>query len=397
MGTPDPGTAAVERTPLLDVLAGAIAARGPMPVSEFMTHALYHPRHGYYMSGGEHGAGPFGAQGDFVTAPEVSQMFGELIGLCLADFWLRAGRPSAVDLIELGPGRGTLMADLLRAAAGVPGFADALQVRLVEISPALQAIQRERLAGHEVTWHTELSAVPRRGPVFVVANEFFDALPVRQFVRRPDGAWSERLVTWDAEQAALAFTRDPAASPSAALIDPALRAAALDEVPAGSILELCPMAAASARQIAEWIAEQPMSAAVLIDYGYVGAPGAWCTGDTLQAVRRHRAVSPLAAPGWADLTAHVDFSALAQTCRAAGAAVQGPVAQGAFLAALGLGARAERLKAGAAVGQAADLGASIDHAVARLIGDEQMGRLFKVLGVHHRDAPLLGGFEAVAA
>ncbi|MDJ0894014.1 MAG: SAM-dependent methyltransferase [Alphaproteobacteria bacterium] len=360
-----------------------------MPVSEFMAHALYHPRHGYYMSGGEHEAGPIGAQGDFVTAPEISQMFGELIGLCLADFWLRAGRPSAIDLIELGPGRGTLMADLLRAAAGVPGFGDALQVHLVEISPALQAVQRQCLEGHAVTWHSELTAAPRRGPLLVVANEFFDALPMRQFMRRPDGGWSERLVGWDAEQGALAFTQDPAVSPSAALIDPALRGAPLDEVPAGTIVEQSPMAVSAARDIAERIAEQPMSAALLIDYGYAGRPESWSTGDTLQALRRHRPVSPLAAPGWVDLTAHVDFSSLSQTCRAAGAAVQGPVPQGAFLGALGIAARAERLKANATADQAM----SIERAMARLIDAEQMGTLFKVLGAHHRDAPALGGFE----
>ncbi len=258
-------------TPLGERIVRRIASQGPITLADYMAQVLTDPEHGYYMAGD-----PFGRAGDFITAPEVSQMFGELIGLCLADFWLRAGRPSAVDLVELGPGRGTLMADLLRAAAGVPGFGDALRVHLVEISPTLQALQRDRLDGHAVTWHTELTAVPRRGPLFVVANEFFDALPVRQFVRRSDGGWSERLVGWDDETGALTFTSDPAASPSAALIDPALRGAALDEVPAGTIVELCPMAVSTARNIAERIAEERMSAALLIDYGYTGAGPAGC-------------------------------------------------------------------------------------------------------------------------
>lgn len=329
--------------------ARLIAAEGPQPVARFMAEAVAH----YYAN-----RDPFGTAGDFVTAPEVSQMFGELIGLWAADLWDRAGRPAPLRLVELGPGRGTLMRDAWRAVAkALPGFADAASVHLVETSPALTAQQRETLEGLPAAWHTDLDGVPP-GFAIIVANEFFDALPIRQFVRGGQG-WHERLVGLDAG-GVLAF----ALSPPVPGID-------LPEAPEGSMLEASPARSAYAARIAGRLAEQG-GAALLIDYGHAASG----IGDTLQALKAHRFVDVLRDAGEADLTAHVDFAALARAARAAGARVAGPAGQGEFLLGLGLAARAERLKASRPAEAA-----GIDAAVARLTGTEAMGSLFLVMAL----------------
>jgi len=351
-------------TPLAGLLRRRIALEGPIAVAEFMALALGHPTHGYYAT-----RDPLGAAGDFTTAPEVSQIFGELIGLWLADRWQAAGRPAVADLVELGPGRGTLMADALRAARVLPGFREAVAVRLVETSPALRRAQAAALSDAAPAWLSSLAELPETDPprpLFLVANEFIDALPVRQFVRTAAG-WRERVVALDPAAERFVFGLGPADPAGVALIDPAVRAAA----PEGAVAETRPAALGTMAALARRIAAGG-GAALVVDYGHA-VPAA---GDTLQAVRRHAYADPLDAPGEADLTAHVDFAALAAAAREAGAAVAGPVEQGAFLGALGLHARAEALSR-ARPYRAADVAA----AAARLAAPDAMGRLFKVLAV----------------
>jgi len=352
-------------TPLGQLLARRIAATGPIGVADYMAECLLHPTLGYYAT-----RDPLGAGGDFITAPEISQMFGECLGLCLVQAWLDQGSPAPAVLAELGPGRGTLMADMLRAAAVVPAFGASVSVHLVEASPVLRARQAETLRGRDPVWHDSLASLPE-APLFLIANEFFDALPIRQFQRDPAG-WRERQVALDAG-GRLGFALS--APGPLALLDHRLA----DTVP-GEIVEVCPSAAPIAAEIGRRIAAHG-GAALIVDYG-----GWRSRGDTLQAVKGHAWDDPLAHPGEADLTAHVDFEALALS--AAPAAVAGPVPQGDLLRRLGIDARAERLAAGLA-------GAALDrHRAAhrRLTHPAEMGRVFQSLAIHPADAPAPPGF-----
>jgi NADH dehydrogenase [ubiquinone] 1 alpha subcomplex assembly factor 7 len=360
-------------TALGDRLAARIARFGPITVADYMAEALTDPQAGYYMSGD-----PFGARGDFVTAPEVSQMFGELIGLWCADTWARMGRPDPVLLVELGPGRGTLMADVLRALRVAPDCRAALRPQLVEISPALGARQRETLAatGVEARWHARLDRVPE-GALLVIANEFFDALPIRQFERRPEG-WCERLVGLGPDGASLAFALGPPGPQAQALIPAELHGAA-----PGAVVEVSAPGIAIAGEIGRRLVAHG-GAALIVDYGHA-VPR---TGATLQAVRRHAAQAVLAEPGNADLTAHVDFAALARAATKAGARAHGPLDQGALLEALGIGARAEALRVSAAPARAA----AVDAARHRLTDGAEMGTLFKALAMSHPDLGAPAGF-----
>ncbi len=334
--------------PLAELLRARIRDHGPISVAEYMALALGHPEHGYYRK-----KDPLGRGGDFITAPEVSQMFGELIALWCLVVWRAMGCPDPVLLVELGPGRGTLMADLLRGAAMDPGFRKALSIHLVETSPALRARQAATLRGADPTWHDDVAAVPS-GPLLVVANEFFDALPVRQFVRRGD-AWRERMVACDG--AAFAFHDGPVV---------AIAAPPADD---GSLFERNDAQAVIARHLGARLAADP-GAALIIDYGHaLTAPG-----ETLQAVARHARTEVLAEPGEADLTAHVDFQALAEAARPARA--WGPVTQGAFLRSLGIELRADALMR-ANPSRAAEVAAGLR----RLTDDAAMGSLFKVLAL----------------
>lgn len=346
-------------TPLAEHLIRRIRATGPLTVAEFMAECLLHPEHGYYTT-----RDPFGAGGDFTTAPEISQMFGELLGLCLAQAWLDQGAPAPFTLAELGPGRGTLMADLLRATRAVPGFHAAARVTLVEASPRLRARQREALGSHPATWLDQADALPE-APLFLIANEFFDALPIRQFLRHPQG-WQERVV--GLAQGRLTFGLTPPA-PLAALEH------RLADTAPGALVELCPAAGPIAAALGQRIAAQG-GAALVIDYGD------WRSrGDTLQALRNHRFADPLDAPGEADLTAHVDFEALARAAAPADTAPLTP--QGVLLERLGIAARAERLAAGlAGPARATHLAAH-----RRLTHPEEMGTLFKALAIHPKGRP----------
>lgn len=353
-------------TALAALLAARIAATGPMTLAEYMADCLLHPQHGYYAT-----RDPFGRGGDFTTAPEISQMFGELVGLCLAQAWLDQGAPTPFTLAELGPGRGTLMADALRATRGVPGFHAAAQVVLVEASPTLRQVQRATLKNHPVTWADGVEALPD-APLFLIANEFFDALPIRQFTRQGQG-WAETVVGLAGDRLTLGKT---APTPLAALSH------RLADTAEGDVVELCPAAAPIMGQIGTRIAARG-GAALIIDYGD------WRSqGDTFQALQDHRFVDPLAAPGDADLTAHVDFEALAQASAPARASRM--IAQGAWLERLGIGARAERLARGLT-------GAALQSHLAahrRLTGATEMGSLFKALALYPSSFPPPPGFDA---
>lgn len=340
---------------LKDHLLARIALEGPMRLDDYMQSCLLHPDWGYYTT-----RAPFGAEGDFITAPEISQMFGELIGLSLAQSWLDQGAPAPFTLAELGPGRGTLMADILRACAQVPGFLAAAKITLVEASPALRDVQRETLQGHDVTWLDSAADLPD-APLFLIANEFFDALPIRQFIRLGAG-WAERRV--GAAEGALTFGLRPV-TPQPALTH------RLEDTKDGDLVELCAPAAEIMQQIGSRIAAHG-GAALIVDYGDWRA-----LGDTLQAVANHAPVDPLASPGHADLTAHVDFEALALACPCPHSRV---VTQGVFLERLGITPRAQKL-AELLTGDA--LGSHI-AAHRRLTHPAEMGNLFKVMGLYQK-------------
>lgn len=350
-----------------------IAIDGPMPVSRFMSLCLGHPRHGYYMN-----RDPFGAEGDFVTAPEVSQMFGEMIGLWLAELWRMMGAPGRLHLVELGPGRGTLMADVLRTAKIVPEFRSALEVHLVETSPELTAMQRDLLQVAELPmhWHTDTSTLPN-APLAVIANEFLDALPVEQFIKLSDG-WHEWRVGVDNDK--LVFGASPTVLST---LIKHLPTSVVAET-TGAIFErrdLSPI-----QDVTRKIAERG-GAALFIDYGHVKSSA----GNTLQAIGKHKFTNPLENPGEADLTAHVDFEALAAFGKKWNARIQGPVTQHLFLLRLGIELRARRLKQG----KTAEVREQLDAALKRLIEpDPGMGELFKVMAFAHPSLPLLPGFDS---
>ena len=356
-------------TRLAEDIRQQIATTGPMTLAEYMTICLSHPIKGYYIT-----RDPLGAAGDFTTAPEISQMFGELIGLALAQAWLDRGGDAPFHLVELGPGRGTLMADVLRATARVPGFHAALNLHLVETSPALRQRQSKTI-DHALTHHDHLADVPDDAPLYLIANEFFDALPIRQF-ERTGPAWRERLIGLD-DKRALSFGLSDPLSPE--FLDHRI-ADTLD----GDIVEVSPAAQDIARQTARRI-QRHGGLALIIDYG-----GWRSLGDTFQALQSHKSVSPLAAPGEADLTAHVDFEAIARSATDAGAQVSGMTPQGDFLHRLGIAERTEALAKNLSGGRLE----SHMAAYRRLTSGDEMGTLFKVLAITRTGSPALPGFTA---
>ena len=347
-----------------------IRAHGPLTIAAFMAMALHDPQAGYYAR-----RQPLGASGDFVTAPEISQIFGELIGLWCADLWQRVGSPDPVIVVELGPGRGVLMADFLRAASGVAGFRDAMRLHLVEASRVLRAEQQRRLAGSDAVWLDDIGGLPD-GPLLLVANEFLDALPIRQLVRGR-AHWAERLVALDTG-GRLCFAEGPESPALTLLVAPEQRDAA-----PGTIIELCPAATALIAGLADRLCRQP-GAALFVDYGYTEPPGR----STLSAIGAHRAAAILDAPGAADLSAHVDFAAVTAAAHAGGAAVYGPASQGRFLKALGAELRLEALSRRAAPDQRA----ALETGLRRLIDPGEMGTLFKALAIASPGLPGPAGF-----
>ncbi len=359
---------------LEDEIKALIRTRGPIPVSAFMDMALSHPKFGYYAT-----RDPLGAEGDFITAPEVSQMFGELIGLWVVQVWIDMDAPDQIHLVELGPGRGTLMADAQRAIKqAAPKLWQNLGTHLVETSPTLTACQQQNLEGktaHPVTWHTDSSGLPKEPAIFI-ANEFFDALPIQQFIRADDG-WRQREVSLIDDE--LTFTHaNERTTDTPPMVIPN------QEPEGGSVLEHCPSAITMMETIADHIADHT-GAALIIDYGHQGG-----FGDTLQAVRNHKFHPVLNDPGEADLTAHVNFSALAQAVGSAGAKTTSIQTQGIFLKALGIEARANSLCAQANDAQKK----AVEQALNRLVHPQEMGHLFKVLACYGTDQPVPPGFDA---
>jgi NADH dehydrogenase [ubiquinone] 1 alpha subcomplex assembly factor 7 len=358
-------------SPLAEILRRYIARTGSITVAEYMGLALGHPQYGYYMH-----RDPIGEAGDFITAPEISQMFGELIGLWCVAVWEQMARPDPVLLAELGPGRGTLLADALRAACAQPAFAAAVRVHLVETSPFLKKRQQMTLAathpGREAQWHDRLEDVPATAPLLLVANEFFDALPIRQYVRTDDG-WRERKIGLRPDGSGFAFVLEKVADPS--LPEAAER---------GSVVEKCPEAIRIAHRTGDRVSRYG-GAALIIDYGYSYGT----SGETLQAVRRHAFHDVLDRPGDADLTAHVDFAALIAAGQSGGARAHGPVPQGTFLARLGIAARTQALLKRATRDQAD----TIATACRRLVHPAEMGLMFKVLALVNPGLPPPPGFE----
>lgn len=351
-------------------IAKQIRAQGAVTVADFMRLALSARELGYYSS-----RDPLGAAGDFTTAPEISQMFGEMIGLWCVDAWQRLGSPGKINLIELGPGRGTLMADALRAAKLAPDFMAAIELHLVEISGPLRESQAVNLRAHHPQWHDSIESLPF-GPMLVIANEFFDALPIHQFVMTESG-WRERGVTLDGDDRFVWALLPP--GPQLALLPAELRSA-----PVGSIAECSP----ASQRILSLLAQrclQVAGAALLIDYG----PAASGFGDTFQALKAHRYHDPLQDVGEADLTAHVDLPHLARLAQAAGCSSFGPVAQGDFLKALGIEMRASML----ARNQDDVTRQDIQAALHRLIDATQMGTLFKVVAISSPAITELAGFQ----
>ena len=347
-----------EERSLTEIFQRLIATTGPISLTHYMAEANAR----YYAK-----ADPFGAEGDFITAPEISQMFGELIGLWLSDMWIRAGREEPVHYVELGPGRGTLARDALRA---MKRYGLEPQVHFVETSTALKRLQLDAVPG--AIFHDDLSTVPMDGPILLVANEFLDALPLRQLIRTAEG-WREVMVAVDGER----FVCVPGARPMDAALPEGRRNA-----PEGTLVETSPAAAAVIYEAAGRLEKQG-GAALFIDYGHAEER----TGSTFQAVRRHRKVDPFANPGEADLTAHVDFAMLAQVAQSRGCRWLGTVAQGDWLRALGIESRAEALSEFAPQHREA-----LHSAMHRLIDANQMGELFKVMGLTAPNGPDGAGF-----
>src|SRR5216683_4365903 len=342
-----------------------------MPVWRYMELCLMHPEHGYYVS-----RDPLGREGDFTTAPEVSQMFGELLGLWAASVWKAIGSPPMLRLVELGPGRGTMMADALRALRVLPPLYQSLSIHLVEVNPVLREKQRVTLSGvRNIAWHDSIDEVPE-GPAIILANEYFDVLPIHQVVKRETG-WHERTVEIDGN-GTLVF--GAAAEPIPrfeVLLPPLVRAA-----PVGAVFEWRPDA--EIMKITTRVRDQD-GAALIVDYGHLRSDA----GDTFQAIAGHSFTDPLQAPGQADVTAHVDFQALAQAAEDMGARVHGPVTQGDFLQRLGIETRAVTLMAKASH----EVSEDISSALKRLIGGGRggMGVMFKVLGISDPKLTMLPG------
>ena len=357
-------------TPLAEKIKNIIRVNGPISVTDYFALCLADPEYGYYRT-----RDPFGRAGDFITAPEISQLFGEMLGIFLVHAWQRHGSPEHARLVEIGPGRGTMMADMLRVIARLaPELYTGMTVHLVETSEKLRSVQRETLSSHaeRVSWHGGFDEVPE-GFVLIAANELFDAIPIRQFIKTATG-FRERLVGLGIDDE-LAFVPGPAG------IDPALLPQMETQPPEGTIFEVAPARAAVMQTLGERL-HRFGGTAVIIDYGHTVTG----YGDTLQAVLKHEFDPPLAHPGEADLTSHVDFEILGHIAEACGLHINGCVPQGDFLLGLGIADRAGALGRGrdAATQQ------QITSAVERLAGsgEGRMGELFKVLAVSSPEVDL---------
>ena len=345
-----------------DVLQPILEVKGPMPVADYMELALQHPEFGYYRR-----KNPLGKTGDFITAPEISQMFGEMIGLWCADIWRQMGKPEHMTLLELGPGQGTLMHDALRATAKIKGFHAALQVHLLESNQALRNMQQAKLVEHLPMHLDDLGNLPAQ-PMLVIANEFFDALPIRQFEKTTEG-WCERLV--GLQNGRLALTLSQPGQGFHMLLPEAVRESAV-----GTVHEVSLAALAMVRQLTKLI-DACQGAALIIDYGASEPSGL----SSLQAVSGHKATDIFDRPGEVDVTAHVDFGAIRMVASSQRVHIFGPVGQGEFLQAMGIELRAAQLKQQASEQQKSIIDAALD----RLVNPSQMGTLFKAMAITKGD------------
>ncbi|MDB5478799.1 MAG: uncharacterized protein JWM96_1294 [Alphaproteobacteria bacterium] len=346
-------------TPLSEILRTMIKENGPISIGTFMALCLSHPQYGYYMA-----REAFGAKGDFTTAPEISQLFGEMIAVWIVLSWEQLGKPDDLQLVELGPGRGTLMKDIWRGLSTRPELRDKLQIQLVEFSPRLQTVQKENLAGLPVTWHTHFEAVHNR-PTIILANEFFDALPVEQAIFHQD-AWYQRMITADDEDFLFAL-----GAPLQGITEYGM--------PEFSIFEYAPLATSIMQQLCDFVKKND-GALLAIDYGD-DFPLEERFGETIQALHKHKMVDIFELPGESDLTAHVSFASLSAIANEEGCTALPLQTQREFLTQLGIRLRAEKLLASATEDQAKDLQLSLQ----RLIDPLQMGDLFKVLQVYSND------------
>ena len=357
---------------LLEIIKNKIQQNGPMNLGEYMELCLGHPEHGYYMT-----RDPFGADGDFTTAPEISQLFGEMVGAWLADLWIKMGSPHEVLLVECGPGRGTLMADIMRATKGVPGFHDVVKIYLMEMSPTLRDFQKQKLAIYDPKWIDDLTQLPAWSSVLLVANEFLDALPVRQLMKANDN-WRERGVSIEGNDTLVLTDLEP-------------DSAVLEGVPkaikqgAGEGIFETSLCLNQFIKSVDILLKKQKGAALFVDYGHMKS----ALGDTIQCVKSHQFAGLFDTPGSCDITAHVDFENVANIAMMDGIEVHGPVTQASFLKALGIEARAERLWAAANEVQKE----SITTGLKRLIDTEQMGNLFKVLALCHDPLIRPEGFD----
>ena len=361
---------------MMDGIAGRIAEQirdgGPVSVAAFMTEAMFDPREGYYAT-----KNPIGAGEDFITAPSVSQMFGELIGLWCGQVWMDMGQPTSFQLVELGPGTGQMMSDIIRAGRAVPGFMEAAHIHLIEASAALKMVQGRTLTpmGVEIGWLDRIDDIPP-GPAIIIGNEFLDCLPMRQAVKQ-NGHWHERLVGLNDAGDGFRFVIGPILGAEADLVPERLRDAA-----DGTLIEFRPGDQQVVDVLAQRFASHP-GHALFIDYG----PAISEPGDTFQAIRQHQKSDPLEAPGTADLTARVDFEQLGVFAKSAGLDVSGPATQGAWLKELGI-----EIRAAALIGQAPEQKSKIARQVMRLSEPDQMGELFKVIGLSTQGLPKPPGF-----
>ena len=353
-------------------LIGRIKQEGPLTIAQYMNLSLYHSEFGYYRT-----VNPIGHNGDFVTSPEISQMFGEIIGVCFMELWQRMGRPPNIHLIELGPGQGTLIQDFLRAIS--PEFKNAIDLHFVDVSPILKEEQRHRLEHPRITWHDDIEAAfvsCQKSPTLIIANEFFDALPIHQYIMTTYG-WAERVIAYTEETNRFSYTTNPLTA------NDCEKLALPKNLKQGSIFEVCHGARYMTSVMAQHLCRQG-GAGLVIDYGHIRS----AAGDTLQAVRQHSYHDILVDPGTADLTAHVDFEALQNIARDQGATIYGPTTQGSFLSELGIDIRAGKIKQVASLEQITE----IDRALHRLTHPTQMGNLFKVMAITAPQTPAPCGF-----
>lgn len=352
---------------------------GYLRIDEYMALCLGHPEHGYYMT-----RDPFGAEGDFTTAPEISQMFGELIGAWLADSWMKMGAPDKITLLECGPGRGTLMADILRATSRVAGFHQAINLHLLESSPMLRKAQETGLKGHDATWHADTESIPADSPLMVIGNEFLDALPVRQFVcsdPQEQDSWQEKVVKLDINDT-LRIDKISTDKGDIGTLQPFLIPPAKGDQVEVSLEQ---------KRILEQfmnIMEKQGGIALFVDYGFVHS----VSGDTLQAVTKHSYTDILESPGEVDITAHVNFAEISRFAMEKNMTVHGPVSQGDFLNRLGLELRAQKLHQSATEEQRRNIDAAVKRLSGKKTKENEMGDLFKVIAFSSNPEIELAGF-----